>query len=351
LLICFLGIPNLSAAENTAFVANFVATSVMKITVKPLAKLLLEDESSVTASVISLNQPILRAQITAKVKHIYVEIGDHIKQGEVLLSVDCREYNYALQQVQASYQARTVQINLLKKNYQRDKRLLQKSTISQTRFDQSEADYLSAQADIKALSAQQSLAQLQVERCQIKAPFSGKIIKRQVQKGQLVSNQTALFTLLQIDNLHISAKLTETEIVAIQQAEQINFRQHGENNFVKLYTIVPLANEKTRTQELRFSLLDQYKIHLVTGSAGRIIWQSSNQILPAAYISKRKNQLGIFVVKNIIAKNKKTVSKAVFIPLTHAQEGRDVKIDLPLDSLIIETGRLRVQDQQVVKIQ
>ena len=337
LLTYFMGLLTLAAAEPDI--------SIAKVSVKTFSELLITDERSVAATVISLNQPILRAQITANVRRIHAEIGDQVKQGNVLLSLDCREYHYTLQQAKARYQARKLQIKLLKKNYQRDQGLLQQSTISPTRFDQSETDYLSAQVDIKTLEAQQSLAQLQVERCQIKAPFSGEIVQRQVQKGQLVTHQTALFTLLQVNDLHISAQLTATEIVDIQQTKQIIFRQHHKDHFLKLDHIVSLANEKTRTQKLRFSLMDQYTT-LITGSAGRVMWQSPDQKLPAAYVSKRKNQLGVFILKE-----KKTAPKAVFIPLPQAQEGRAVKVDFPLNYLIIDAGRLQLRDQQGVKIQ
>lgn len=338
-IICFtyfVGILNVFAMEDST-------RSSLKITIKPLSELLISAEQSVAATVISLNKPILRAQINAKVNNIHTEIGDYVKQNAVLLTLDCREYDYALQQAKARHQARELQIALLKKNYQRDKRLLQQSTISQTRFDQSENDYLSANVDINALAAQRDLARLQVERCHIKAPFAGKIIQRQVQKGQLVSSQTALFTLIQTDNLQISADVSNAEISSLQQTKQIQFRQNKVNNRVKINTIVALADEKNRTQEVRLTLLDPSH-HLVTGSAGRIVWQNPFNLLKAAYVSQRNNQLGVFIIKD------KANPQAIFIPLSHAQEGRNVKVDLPLNSLIIDAGRLQAQDQQRVEL-
>ena len=321
--------------------------SILQVSVKPLSELLLPSQHNATADVISLNQPTLRAQISASVIKIHVDIGDKVKEGEILLTLDCREYDYALQQAQAVYTAKNTQISLLKKNYQRDKKLIQQSSISQTRFDQSETNYLAARAEINSLQAQQSLAKLQVERCQIKAPFTGEITQRQVQIGQLVSHQTALFNLLQTDNLYISAQLTDADIIDIKQAKNIIFkhRPQGQAHTLQLARIVSFSDRKTRNQQVHFTIKDQHQA-LITGMAGRILWQSMQKKLPARYISKHKNQLGIFVLKV-----KGEQSKAVFIVLPEAEEGRDIPINLPLDTLVVDKGRLQLYDQQIVDVQ
>jgi len=321
--------------------ADDEAKKIKLITVKTLAELIVQEEHSVPANVISLNQPLLSSQISAKVKKINVDVGDNVKKGKVLIELDFRDYQNALQQAKASYLARKSQASFAEKTYNRNKKLVQQATLPQSALDQAESEYLSVRADLNALSVQQDSAELNVDRCLIKAPFTGQITKRQVQQGQLVSPNTALFELLQTSNLQISAELSGKQAQQIKRADKLFFRANGEDTAVRLHQIVSLIKETTRTQSARFYLPE--KNNLVVGTAGRIIWKNNQPQLPARYVSQRKGKKGVLVVQE----DKKTIK---FISLENVQEGQAADINLPVDTLIVDSGRLTVQDKQVVKI-
>jgi RND family efflux transporter MFP subunit len=336
-------------AESTETQAS-TKQNISLISVKYLKDIVLSSQYSTPSTVVSLNHPTLSAEITARVKKIHVDIGDRVQYGAVLLSLDCRDYRYRLQQAKADSKAKQVQIDLLKKNYQRDKRLAGKSNISQSRFDSAISAYQAAQAELESLQARQSLAQLQVARCQITAPFTGEITQRQVQIGQFVTNSTPLFNLLQSDNLQISAKLTQNASNEIKAAtSRIHFtNSRGINTKVKLSKRIAFFDEKTHTQIFRFTpIADDMKPHqaLVAGATGRLHWITEQKKIPAEYLSNYKNQLGVFVLEPY-----GKFYQAKFIFLKEAQEGRDSIINLPLDMLIIDQGRLNLQHQQIVRL-
>ena len=283
---------------------------------------------------------MLSSQLAAKVEKIHVDIGDNVKKGEVLIELDCRDYQYARQQARATYLARKAQAAFSEKKYQRNKQLVRQSTIPQNTLDQSESEFLSVQADINALKAQLSVAALNVERCKIKAPLSGQITQRQVQKGQLVSANTPLLELLQTTNLQVSAELSSKQSRQIKQVKNFYFNANGKKSSLKLYKIVSLVKENTRLQTVRFHLPKDSS--WVAGTAGRIIWEDKQPQLPASYLSRRNGKLGVLIVE------KDTVK---FIELKGAEEGQAADIDLPLDTQIVDNGRLIVSDKQIVKIQ
>ncbi len=350
LLLVYCLIWNSVLAENAETQAS-TEQNISLISVKYLKDIVLSSQYSTPATVVSLNHPTLSAEITARVKKIHVDIGDQVQYGDILISLDCRDYRYRLQQAKADSKAKQVHIDLLKKNYQRDKRLAGRSNISQSRFDGAISAYQVAQAELESLQARQSLAQLQVARCQITAPFTGEITQRQVQIGQFVTNSTPLFNLLQSDNLQISAKLTQNasnEIKAV--TSKIHFtNSSGVNTNVKLSKKIAFFDEKTHTQIFRFTpIADGMKPHhaLIAGATGRLHWITTQKKLPAKYLSNYKSQLGVFVLASY-----GKFYRAKFIFLKLAQEGRDSIIKLPLDTRIIDQGRLNLQHQQVVKLQ
>ena len=320
--------------------ADDIKTEITHITVKTLSDIALNKEQSIPANVLSLNKPMLSAQISAKVEKINVDIGDNVKKGDVLIVLDCLDYQYAQQQARANYLARKAQAAFAKKTYKRNKRLAQQATIPRNSLDQSESEYLSIKSDIEGLKAQLNTAGLNVKRCKITAPFSGQITQRQVQKGQLVSANTLLLELLQTKNLQVSAELSSKQSQQIKQADKIYFKADGKRSAVKLHKIVSLIKENTRTQSVRFLLPDENT--WITGTAGRIVWKNSQAQLPADYLSKRNGKLGVLIV------NKNTVE---FIALKEAEEGQATSIDLPANTQIVDSGRLTVHDKQVVKIQ
>ncbi len=324
------------------------------ITVKPLKTLALPSEQSAPATLVSLNQAQLSTQISAMVQTIHVDLGDTVKKNQRLLSLDCRDYHYAKQQANATYLARKAQARFAKKTFARNQKLIQQSTIPQASLEQAEADYLSIQEDLKALKAQFKNANLITERCHIKAPFTGQITQRYVQKGQLVIPNMPVFELLQTTPLHVATELSSQKANSVQHAKKVFFNHNGKNTPVQLEKIVALIKASTQTQAARF-ILSTESPDLVTGMSGRILWQHQQHQLPADYLSQRNGQQGVLIAqrKKGTKQTKQNKNQAIvkFISLPHAQEGQATDISLPLSTLIIDSGRLLVNDKQLVIIE
>jgi len=340
-----------AAHSNTS--NNEAAKKIAHISVKPLKSIALKAEQSAPAHISSLNQSQLSTQISAVVKKINVDMGDRVKQGSVLVELDCRDYYYAKQQAKATYLARKAQARFAKKTFQRNKKLILQSTIPQSSLEQAESDHLSIQEDLKALKAQLNNTELNIERCLIKAPFAGQITQRYVQKGQLVTPNTPILELLQTAKLYVTAELSNNKTNSIKKAKQIFFNTKGDNTLVHLDKIVALIKENTQTQTTRFSL-ENNKHQLITGETGRIVWQHSQTQLPADYLSQRNGQQGVLIAQRKKTKgndNNKNQAIVKFIPLHAAQEGQATDINLSLSTLIIDSGRLIVNDKQIVIIE
>ena len=337
------------AYSNTS--TNSPSEKIERITVKRLKNIALQTEQSAPAHISSLNQSQLSTQISAEVKKITVDIGDTVKKDHVLVELDCRDYQYAKQQAKATYLARKAQARFAEKTFQRNKKLILQSTIPQSSLEQAESDHLSIQEDLKALKAQYKNTELNTERCIIKAPFAGQITQRYVQKGQLVSPNTPVLELLQTEKLYVTAELSSNKADSIKKTKHIFFNTNGNNTPVHLDKIVALIKENTQTQTTRFSLVNNNH-QLIAGETGRIIWQHNQPQLPADYLSQRNGQQGVLIAqrKKDTPQNK---NQAIvkFISLPYAQEGQATDISLPLSTLIIDAGRLLVNDKQIVIIE
>ena len=78
------------------------AWAAMPITTRPLAEVLIYPERSAPATVESLNDADLSAEITARIERILVRVGDEVAAGDALVELDCRDYRSRLAAQQAA---------------------------------------------------------------------------------------------------------------------------------------------------------------------------------------------------------------------------------------------------------
>ncbi len=310
----------------------------------PLLSITTSAKHSDPATVVSLNHPTISAEITGRALKTYVEIGDSVKKGQKLLTLDCRNYTLSKRQAIASLQVAKTQLNLAKKQLIRNRRLIKNGTIPREIFDKAEAAQQTAIADIELKKIIIETAQLAIDRCKIRAPFSGQITKRFVQKGQLVIATTPLFQLMQNNKVEIKSNLSPVDIQKITAISKLEFVTNNQRYQIKVRSILQEVDELTRTQEIRLSIPKGTR--LATGLSGRVEWTSNQLMLPPDYILRRNGQLGVMLAKDII----EGVGHASFFVLNSAKEGQSAEIDLPISTLVISENQYRVKDGQQIKI-
>jgi len=179
--------------------------------------------------------------------------GGFIEEGELLVRLDPAEYQYAVANIEASLsgvKARLVELNttaanlkksleiesqhlaLAERQFIRHTKLRKQGTISQSALDQSEREYLLRksslqnlenslelipaqrqilQADLKLKQAQVSSAQLNLDRTQIKAPYKGRVLEKQVDLGQSVSKGSVLAAIYAVDYVEIRLPISDRD--------------------------------------------------------------------------------------------------------------------------------------------
>jgi membrane fusion protein (multidrug efflux system) len=128
------------------------------------------------------------------VKSWKVDIGDSVKEGQVLAEIETPEVDQQVAQIRANYE-------LAKATADRWKDLLAKNVVSKQEYDQNEKGYEAQKAGLQQLEQIQHFQQ-------ILAPFAGKISARNIDVGSLVTagsgnTGTPLFSIVQSDPLRV----------------------------------------------------------------------------------------------------------------------------------------------------
>ncbi len=305
---------------------------------QPLGELLRQPEFSAPASVKPLNAPSLAAEISARVETIPVRVGDRVNKGELLAELDCRHHQSRLQATKAGLQRIDAQLQFASAQLKRAEDLKSKRSISDEILDQRRSELLGARADRLSQAALIRQTEIDVQRCSINAPFDAVVTERLAQVGELASPGSPLLKLIQLDELEVSAELRGSEASSLTRADSIYFAYAASNYALHLRQVLPVIDERTRTQQARLNFTRETA---PAGASGRLIWRGKADELPADYLVRRDGALGIFLLEDSLAQ---------FHKLDNAREGQPVRLNLGNDRLLITEGRQRLQHGDAVTI-
>lgn len=294
---------------------------------------------SAPAEVVALNQPQLAAEVSGQISRLPVRVGDQVQPGDLLVELDCRLYQARTQAVLAAISRAKAQGSFAQTQLNRARNLKRKGSVSKEVLEQRRLAVNTARADLQAQQVQHQLAELDVQRCQIKAPFAALVSQRLASVGSFATPGMPLVELVELDALEIKADLRATDVAGLADAQQIQFRYQEQSFPVQRRTILPLVNPRTLTREARLTVPEPAGVSI--GAAGRLVWQGAQHLLPAHYIVRREGQLGMFIAQS---------EQAVFVPLAQAREGQPALINLPMDTLLITEGRQRLQDGDAMTV-
>lgn len=167
------------------------------------------------ANVQAFKDSPIYARTNGYLKKWYVDIGGHVKAGELLAEIDTPEVNQQLQQARADLATSEANLHLSQITAERYAGLLKSDSVSQQDADNAEGDYAAKKATVES-------AQYNVKRFQdlqsfqkIYAPFTGVITARNTDVGSLIDSgssggaRTELFHIVSPDKLRVYANVPE----------------------------------------------------------------------------------------------------------------------------------------------
>jgi len=172
----------------------------------------------------------------------------------------------------------------------------------------------------------------QLVKCIIRAPFDAVVSERQAQIGELAVPGSPLFTLVQVGKEEVSASVSTTDASSLTKDADYQFDAQGDKATLSLLRVSPLVSARTRTREARFSFSADA---LASGTQGVVRWADSQVHLPPNVLVQRDNKLGVFVLRENVAR---------FIAIDGAQEGRPASTNLAATEQVIVSGQARLQD-------
>lgn len=169
-------------------------------------------------SVTALNTVTIRSRVDGEVISVKYEEGQMVKKGDLLVEIDPRQYQAALQQAQG--QLSRDQAMLQNAQADLDRYNAARETVSQQQIDTAKASVAEYEGAIKVDQGTIANAELQLSYCKITAPLTGKIGLRAVDEGNIVhaSDSTGLATITQLQPIAVIFNLPEVNLPSVLSA-------------------------------------------------------------------------------------------------------------------------------------
>ena len=276
-------------------------------------------ENSITAvgTLSALRSVNVGAQVSGQLKSVKVDIGDTVKQGDLLAEIDPSPFekkmeiaSAQLDNLKAQLLSKQAQLTLKKSNAARQRSLLATKNASQSTIDQADADLAVADADVKALSAQirQQEAQLASDKVDlgyttIYSPMAGTVVDQTSKEGETlnaVQSAPTVVTVADLTVMTVEAQVSEADISKLKPGMPVYFTLLGQpekrftgtlrqikptpqtdNNVVLYYALFDVPNP---TGELMINMSAQ--VYFVLDNADNVL------VVPTAALNTKSDKDG-----------------------------------------------------------
>jgi RND family efflux transporter MFP subunit len=174
------------------------------------------------AEVQAFVQATIHARASGYLKNWFVDIGDHVTNGQALAEIDTPELDQQLAQAKAELDQAQAALDLAKITADRWTELLKTASVSEQETAEKKADQVLKQANVEAARANLQRLDNLKNFDRVTAPFAGTITARNTDIGQLITAGSGpeLFRLAQTDPLRVYVRVPQPFVHALAPGQQ-----------------------------------------------------------------------------------------------------------------------------------
>jgi HlyD family secretion protein len=165
----------------------------------------------------------VKSKASGEILQIRVETGQEVNRGDLMVNVDPRTARNTMAQTQAEFEVARATLANARSTKRRSDELFQSRSITETEHESAQLTYANAIADsVRAYVALEN-ARIRLEDTDVRAPISGVIIEKNVERGQVISSPTndvgggtVLLKMADLSLVQVRTLVDETDIGKIQ---------------------------------------------------------------------------------------------------------------------------------------
>jgi HlyD family secretion protein len=275
------------------------------------------------------NRATVSAKVTGKIKDVLVDEGMRVEVGQVLAHIDDVDAVAALRAAEAERSVAAAAVNDLevqlanaRRTFERYKGLRGRDFVSQETLDNAETAVGSLEAQValareRIVAAARSvdIARQNVENCVVRAPFSGIVVTKDAQPGEMISpisaggsfTRTGVATIVDMRSLEIEVDVNESYIARVKAGQRVEAVLDAYPDWripSKVRTVIPTADREKATVKVRITF-DRLDPRILPDMGVKVSFLESAPeaaaavvLVPRDALRGGENERFVFVVKN-----------------------------------------------------
>ena len=177
-----------------------------------------------------------------------VGTGDYVARGDVLAQIRQQDLKNQVDQAEAQVSQATAQHVQAGQDFERAKALYATQSLTRPEFDQAQARFDSTLAAVNQGTAVLHQAQLALDDAHLKAPFSGYILTRSIELGNLASPASTAFTIADTSAVKVSFGVPDYALRQVHLGQEFTIRLQDDSKGYqgRMTSISPNADERSR---------------------------------------------------------------------------------------------------------
>jgi RND family efflux transporter MFP subunit len=284
-----------------------------------------------TGTVRARTTATISSKVMGYVQQVNVQVGDHVRQGQALITLDARDLDVNLRRAEAggaevqsaipelenATAAAKANLDLAQTTFQRMQELAAKKSISNQELDEASARLKAAQANYEMMRSRRAqitskaavveqevrAAGIMRDYARLAAPFNGVVITRTVEPGNLATPGAPLLTIEQDGLYRLEASVDESKLASVRVGQAVEAVLEADRKLnARVSEIVPSVDSASRTYIVKLDL--PATPNLRTGMFGRAVFPLGMQkvvAVPLAALMERGQLQSVFVVEDGVA--------------------------------------------------
>jgi len=264
----------------------------------------------------AINRSTVSAQTRGRIQEIPFDVDDYVKKDDVLIRMQDKEQRARADSARASLREAEARLAQAEQDYVRIRDIYRKKLVARSKLDSATAERKAAKSRVQAARAKLTEAQQQLEYTVVRAPYSGIVVKRHVEVGEVADVGKELMTGLSLEKLRVAVQVPQSRIAAIRDSCEAVIRIPGSQRLTsqeltaKCTTVFPYAETASNSFRVRLNLPDgdyrllpgmMVKVVFVVGHVQRLRVPSSALVyrseVTAVYVVDQKGRVSMRQVR------------------------------------------------------
>ena len=278
MLVCLFFLPSDLLAQQKTRQPPPASVSLVKVITGKVAP-----QSEFIATIFFQEISDTASEISGLAEVVRFEEGQQVKKKQVLVELGSEILRKRLQATILSYEQILSELEIARIDLKRREKLFKKQSISEQVYDENRFRVIGLEKRAAALNAQVEQLEIELEKKNIRSPFDGIVIKRNVDRGEWISEGEVVAVIGKDDTIDIVVDVPERFIQYVKNGMKVIARANGKQLDGIVIAIVPKGDITTRTFPVKIRSPNHF--NLFEGMSAKVTLPTGKQM--AAFIVPR----------------------------------------------------------------